>query len=278
MCNTEQLIGYLYDDLPAAERAAFEGHVAACPRCRQELADLQQTRRHLAAWAPPQPAVNFRLVPSAPGAAAAAAKPRRRVAFVPDWALAAAASLLMLAGAAAVANLEVRYGAGGLVVRTGWAPSVPAGGPAAPAVSTPVSSEAGAGAASAAPVRASSSPDAVPQAGAGAAASDHSEELKAQVAALARRLQELERGRTAERARLASAIQPGITAPELRKILAESESRQRAEMAIQMQKLWNDFNATRAADFVRVQRTFAPELQRQQRLIDNVIHRTSTQK
>jgi len=131
MCNKEQLVDYLYDELSAAERATFEAHLATCPECRTEVAGLQQTRQHLTTWAPPQPEINFHIVR---GPRPVAAKPRI-FGFVPHWAMAAAASLLVLAGAAAIANLELRYGPEGVVVRTGWtAPAAPATAvPAAPA-------------------------------------------------------------------------------------------------------------------------------------------------
>src|SRR6187431_1433198 len=116
MCNTEQLVSYVYEELSASGRVEFERHLSDCAECRQELAELRGTRHLLASWAPPQPEFNFHIVR---GAAPPAAPPRR-FAFVPQWALSAAAALLLTAGVAAVANLEVRYGTDGLVVRTGW--------------------------------------------------------------------------------------------------------------------------------------------------------------
>ena len=118
MCNTEQLVSYVYEELSASERAEFESHLSDCAECRQGLAELRGTRHLLASWAPPQPEFNFHIVRGA--AAPAVPAPRRRFAFVPQWALSAAAALLLVAGAAAVANLEIRYGSDGLVVRTGW--------------------------------------------------------------------------------------------------------------------------------------------------------------
>ena len=184
-------------------------------------ATLGQTRQHLASWAPPEPEFNFRVVRGA-----AAPPPRRRLAFVPQWGLAAAASLLLVAGAAAIANVEVRRDAGGFVVRTGWANA------ATPAAALPI-----------APVAAS-------PAGLDAASS---EQLKAVVTSLERRLAEIEQAQTAQIARVASTVSPGISVPELRKILAESESRQRAELAVQIAQVWNDFSVARVGDFERVQ-------------------------
>ncbi len=39
-----QMIDFLYGELPAAERAAFEAHVAGCARCRSEVDAFGKTR------------------------------------------------------------------------------------------------------------------------------------------------------------------------------------------------------------------------------------------
>lgn len=255
MCNKEQLVGYLYGELSDAERTEFEQHLASCADCDHELQGLRHTRGALATWTPAMPEFNVRVVPPAPPAET----PRRRFGFgmVPQWALAAAASLLMIAGAAAIANLEVRYDANGLVVRTGW------GNAATQDASLATADNA---------VQPPAPVAAVPA----VARDEASEELKAQVAELAQRLQEVERtARAAGPVRVVAPERAGVSAAELRKILAESESRQRTELAVQMAKMWNDWNAARANYFVRVQQTFAPELQRQQRLIENVMFRTT---
>ena len=228
MCNKEHLVGYLYDELDAADRVAFETHLAGCTDCRQEIAAMRETRQHLASWAPPQPEFNFHIVRGAGPAAAPVA--RRRFAFVPQWAPAAAASIVLLAGALAITRLEVRYGADGLVVRSGWGQPSPAA-----QVTTPQPPAAAAPAAQAVPASASS------------------EQLTAQVQALQRRLKELEEAQRAQLARTAASIPAGVTVPELRKILAESESRQRTELALQVSQIWQDFNAARVSDFARLQ-------------------------
>ena len=248
MCNDEQLVSYLYGELEEADRAAFEQHLQGCAACRQEAAGLQRTRQHLGAWAPPAPALDFRVVRGG------AREPVRWRPSVPQWAPAAAASVLLLAGGAALANLEIRLGGDGVMVRTGWG--------TAPAVSDP-SSAAGV------------SPAAAPAAGPSAASEDPGR-LAAEIAALAARLEALEAEEPAQ-ARASMAAPVGVPAQELRRILAESESRQRAEMALQIAQIWRDFNAARTNDFVRVQQLLGPELQRQQRSIDNLLYRASLQ-
>jgi anti-sigma factor RsiW len=225
MCNKENLVGYLYDELSADERRIFEAHLAGCADCRKEVGGLRQTRQHLASWAPPEPEFNFRIVRETPVA------PRRRWAIVPPWGLAAAASLLVLAGAAAIANVEIRRDRDGFVVRTGWAKSPatqasaanPPAGPVVPAALDAASSE----------------------------------QLKATVIALERRLADLEQAQTNEVVRASSAARLGISVPEIRKILAESESRQQAELAMRINQVWNDFNVARVSDLERVQQVVA---------------------
>ena len=115
MCDKELLLGYLYDDLAASDRQAFDAHLATCAECRDELAGLRGTRVHLAAWAPPEPDLGFEIVRSPKPSPARGAWWR----LSPAWGFAAAA-MLTLGATAAIANLEVRVGAEGLVVRTGW--------------------------------------------------------------------------------------------------------------------------------------------------------------
>ena len=80
-----------------------------------------------------------------------------------------------------------------------------------------------------------------------------SEQLKRDVELLTARLRDLEQAQAAQLARAASPAKTAITTPELRRILAELESRQRTEMALQVSQVWKDFNAARVTDFSRMQ-------------------------
>src|SRR4051794_16220211 len=62
MCNKDDLISYLYDDLDAAARAAFERHVRDCADCHDELAAMRAVRADLLTWSPPEPDFAFRIV------------------------------------------------------------------------------------------------------------------------------------------------------------------------------------------------------------------------
>ena len=53
----EAIVAYLYDETDGTgpERTRFETHLAACARCRAEVASLGGVRAQLARWAPPEP-------------------------------------------------------------------------------------------------------------------------------------------------------------------------------------------------------------------------------
>jgi anti-sigma factor RsiW len=112
----EMLVAYLYDDIRASDRSAFESHLAACSVCTSELASLGAVREQLAQWTPPDLQSAGRREQVAPSPV----EPRRRWwEDVPAWAQLAAA-LLVLGVAAGAANLNIHYDQSGLSVRTGW--------------------------------------------------------------------------------------------------------------------------------------------------------------
>jgi len=230
MCNHERLLDYLYDELPAPERATFERHLRECVECQTELSELDGTRLALAAWSPPDSELGFKIVRERPSQGKRSLfRPFAGVAFRPAWALAAAA-ILVLAVAAAISNLELRYGNDGLVVRTGWnrSPNVEAG--RAPGTATAVSFT--------------------------------SEEWGNRLRALDQRLQQIEqRDRPIRAAALPGEETQGGTTrmsdAELlrlfRKIIAESETRQQRELAMRLTQVVREFDATRAGDLARIE-------------------------
>jgi hypothetical protein len=91
MCDErDQLVEYVYDEADPAGRARFEAHLASCDRCREELTEFRQVRTKLLAWDVPDhgsvwtPFVSARALPW--------------YRQVPTWALAAAASLMLVVG------------------------------------------------------------------------------------------------------------------------------------------------------------------------------------
>ena len=222
MCDKELLVGYLYDELPRTERRAVESHLAACAECREEVAGLRTTRAHLAQWAPPEPELAFQIVRAAEAAPAAS---RFRVS--PAWGLAAAA-VLLLAVASAIANLEVKYGADGLTVRTGWAKPAASGQAAA----------------------------AVPFAPASASSTDA---WRTEMVAIQQRIRALEsaaQDKPVEHNALAKTTDPALLR-QVRQIVADGEARQQRELAFRLTQLMRDVEATRRIDLARIQQNFA---------------------
>src|SRR6266699_46512 len=101
------LVAYLYNDIDAAERIAFETHVMTCLPCRSELADLRHVRTTLGRWVPPE---TTRVTLQSP-----LVSPQSKAWWhsVPVWAQVAAA-MLVFGVSASIANLDVRYGVNGL--------------------------------------------------------------------------------------------------------------------------------------------------------------------
>ncbi len=111
MCNErDRLIAYIYDECDATERDAVRQHLDGCDECRVAVRGLRSVREDLLAW--DVPAHGSVWQPFAP------AKPAAWWRQVPAWALAAAASLVLLSGAAggAMAHAFVGEPAQGPVV------------------------------------------------------------------------------------------------------------------------------------------------------------------
>ncbi len=228
MCNnSDLLIGFVYGEIDAHERAAIESHLATCAACRNEVAELRAARGHLAAWTPPQPDFGFQIVRSqnatpAPADGARVLRPARW--FKPAWGLAAAA-VLVLAAAAAIANVEIRYDAQGLVVRTGWARDA-----------APVTANAQTATASGALVPVS----------------------REELGTLNRRLAELERIASTQNAAVVQAASgPRMSDAEIlrrmREMLNTSEARQQRELATQITQVIRDVDTVRQIDYARYQ-------------------------
>src|SRR5215471_4733947 len=93
MCDErERLIGYVYDEVDAAERAVIDQHLESCAECRDEIRGLRGVRQDLLAWDVPQHGSVWQ--PFAP------ARMRPWWRDVPAWALVAAATIMFVIGAA----------------------------------------------------------------------------------------------------------------------------------------------------------------------------------
>jgi hypothetical protein len=211
----ETLIAYLYDDIDPAARAAFDEHLLTCHRCRTDLGALTGVRSQLARWSPPEP--NFT---RAPGQLAVGGR-RRWWREMPAWAQVAAA-LLFLGVSAGVANLEVRYDADGLTMRTGWS-QVQAERAAA---TVPV------------PQRGAATPP-----------------WRADLAALERQL----RAEMHAAQPVAAPPRPAANEAEILRrvhtLLDESERRQQNELALRVAEVAAELNAKRQAEMLRIGRS-----------------------
>ncbi|MBP7569193.1 MAG: zf-HC2 domain-containing protein [Acidobacteria bacterium] len=260
--DKETLLAYVYGECEAAERRLVEAHLAGCPACADEVTGLAAVRSALGAWTVTAPETGVRLTERAEPAAAPPAEPPASVLRPARWWQAPlpalgrlAAAILLFAGGAALANLEVRYDQGGFAIRTGWSRQAPA----------PAPEEAAAPAAR----------DAAPPASV-------SEPWRADLASLERRLRE-EFGGTGQALPLQAAA-PGPALDDravmarVNEMIAASEQRQQREMAYRISELLNELSAQRQNDLLRVQQglgvlegTTGAEVMRQRQLINYLL-------
>ena len=244
MCDKERLVSYLYEDLPDAERAAFERHVRECDDCRAELNALRGVRADLISWSPPQPDFGFRVVREPK------VLPMRqswRAWWTPAAGLAAAA-VLVLAAASAIARVEVRSGPDGITVRTGWSAFAPVtdrsyGETASRSVSA---SEQRFGETASRSLSARG--DMVLPASTGRVDASMIESLDRRL----RALEAASRDAGAVRYASASALDADVVR-RMREMLAQSETKQQGELALRIAQVIRDFDAQRVADLARIQ-------------------------
>lgn len=234
--DKETLIAYIYGECETDDRRLVEMHLASCVACTEEVDGLGGVRQTLAEWVPPAEAGGFRIVRDEPVAQATVLRPARWWSRpLPRWASAAAA-VLLFAGGAALANLDVRYGPEGLSVRTGWQHSAPLAdqrAAAAPAGAATVASQ-------------------PPQAAA---------PWRADLAALERQLRSDFTAQFAARA--AAAQQASTGSPDDRQLMTrvrsmiddsvgESERRWQRELADRVVQVQGEFGLQRRSDQVRM--------------------------
>ena len=133
--RAEELVTYLYGELAGEESRLFRLHLDACGACREELAALGGVREAVGVWRAEAlgsvPSLNIQeAFAPAPGVRRAPARGRSAAAalreffsLAPLWLRAgAAAAVLAVCALAALtlARAEVRWGADGLALRTGF--------------------------------------------------------------------------------------------------------------------------------------------------------------
>jgi hypothetical protein len=201
------------------------------------VSGLRRVREQLVAWEAPAADLPLPLVADAP------IERGRRWWIPPPAFLGAAAALLMMGLAAGLANLEIRFGSDGLVIKTGWARAennaAPGGASVAPnaQATTPTSAQA----VSPGGTRAGTAP------------------WRADLAALEQQLrQEFQPGRVAAvtpaatAARTAREVDPELLR-QIQALIDESEVRQQRNLALRVAEVSRDFDLQRKADLVQIQ-------------------------
>ena len=112
-----EVIDYLYGEGDAEARARVEAHLGDCAKCADEFDGLDAVRKRLDVWVPPEVELGLRVVSGA-GQTPAPLSLWDQLHRPLAWWLAAAA-VIVLATAAAIANLHIQIGPEGIVVRTG---------------------------------------------------------------------------------------------------------------------------------------------------------------
>jgi hypothetical protein len=254
-CDDKQdLIAYVYGEVDAALRDRVEAHLASCPRCAAEVRALGDVRAELSLWAPPDAELGFAVVRKPIGTAASeseqAAKVLRPAQWwqtVPAWARAAAAVLVLAAGAS-IANLQVRSGPDGFSVSTGWMT------PERPALS------------------ASADGEAIDRRVDG--------RVESALAALEQQLRsEIRSTQRQDAVRVAAQPVDEATVRRVQQLIAASEERQERELALRFTQFAREMDMMRRADFQRITRGFGAfdeQMLRQQRMLNNVIRISGT--
>jgi anti-sigma factor RsiW len=212
------LVGYLYDECEAHERAAIAAHVTVCAACAAELAALRSTRVQLAAWSPPDAELGFLITQrEAPQPLEFKRKttPQRARWFarpLPAWAQVAAAAVVFGVGTLL-----------GIATRAGAPPEMRA------ATVTQQGSSAGVS---------------------GAALAELEGRLRNEIAAIRTTNQE-----TVASSSSSSGDEAQLMT-RVRALIAESEQRQQRELALRTADLVRDFDSQRQFDLAQIQRNF----------------------
>jgi hypothetical protein len=239
-CEDKQtLIAYLYGEVDQETRQAVDAHLASCAACEQEITALGDVRSELGLWVPPEVELDFKIVKKSELPSATVLRPARWWNAVPVWAQAAAAILVLAAGAA-IANVQVKSGPEGFSVSTGWMQ------PAAPALSEPFDGKA------------------------------VEQRVERALVALEQQLRnEIRSTRDAEtHAAAASTPADEATMRRVRQLITESEQRHERALAMRMIELTRDVNMQRRADMQNIGRvvgSYEGEMLRQRQMMNNVI-------
>jgi hypothetical protein len=244
--DKDLLVAYLFEESTPDERRQVEAHLAGCEECRREIDELGHVRAGLRAWSPAETRLGFRVVRDN----LVPVRPRLHRSLA-SWGLAAAAVLVLAAGAG-LANLEIRYGADGITIRTGraGAPEIAVDSGASPARSAATSDD-------------RRDRDSSGAATVGTGWRTDMEALERQLRAEFTSALEMREGSDAGRG-----ASPGLRSDpraagggpneaevlqRVRALIEESEQRQQRELARRLAQVINEVDAQRRADLLRIE-------------------------
>ena len=234
------LVAYLYGELDPSMRDRVDAHLATCERCAAEVSALGDVRAELGLWIPPDAELGFTITRKSEPQSATVLRPVRWWSTVPAWAQAAAAVLVIAAGAG-IANVQVRTGPDGFSVSTGWMQ---------PAATV------------AAPVQ------------------ESNEEWRTALVSLEQQLRsEIRSTREQPTVRTAASSADEATTRRVQQLLAESEQRQQRELALRLTQFTVDMNMQRRADLMKITNSFGQfgdQMMQQRQMLNNVIRVSAT--
>ena len=243
-CDDKQtLISYVYGEIDHDTRQAVDAHLASCQACAAEVTALGDVRSDIGLWVPPDVELDFTIVKKSQLPPSNVLTPARWWTTVPAWAQAAAAVLVLAAGAG-LANLHVQSGPEGFTVTTGWLPVDSSSTSAARA--------------------------ALAQDGA------RDQEWKAALISLEKQLRSEMQANAQHETRAASSSTGAdpATIRRVQQLIAEAEQRHERELALRFVEFTRDMNMQRRADLMNIGRgmvNYEDQLQRQRQTINNLI-------
>lgn len=233
------LIAYLYGEVDAATRERVDAHLAICDRCAEEVTALGDVRAELGLWVPPDVELGFTITRKSEPQSATVLRPARWWSAVPAWAQAAAAVLVIAAGAG-IANLQIRSGPDGFSVSTGWIQAAPAAAPVQRTEDT---------------------------------------WKPALVALEQQLRNEIRSTHEQTTVRAAAPSADEATIRRVQQLIAASEARQQRELALRLTQFAVDTNMQRRADLQRITQSFGvfdEQILRQRQMLNNVIRVSAT--
>jgi hypothetical protein len=259
--DKDTLVAYLYGECDEATGRTVAAHIERCEVCAGEVRGFASVRETLAHWAPPDRVGSYRLVRDESVGTAVPATVLRPARWwqAPLPAMArVAAGILLFAGGAALANLDVTYDSRGFAVRTGW--RAPASAPSAAA--RPVAATGGQTVPGTVP--GAVTPAVTPAAAPATVQADTP--WRGDLAALERSLRdELHQQLVAARASGGAAPMRVSTdagagedrvMAQVRQLIDESYRRQQVEVAYRINQMEREFQGQRKADLVKYQPSF----------------------